>query len=309
MTMRESIHPLELKAAYDAGENLMALIRERSGADGNDEGAIELSYDLQSGSYAAFADTPEGRDFKVRVGQALAEVIGKLGPVTSLLEAGVGEGTTLWHTVRSLDRRPEHIHGFDLCWSRIAFARAWWARQTESPRVSLGVASLTEIPYADESFDVVFTAHAIEPNRGAEAAILSELFRVARRFVVLVEPAYETAGAEARARMDAMGYCRDLPGTAKALGIEVVSSEPFEGPSTTLNPAAVTILRKDSQAPPVVPEYACPAYRTPLDRLEDCFFSPDSMRAYPILAGIPCLRSSHAIIASKRLDPAVLAGI
>jgi uncharacterized protein YbaR (Trm112 family) len=43
----------------------------------------------------------------------------------------------------------------------------------------------------------------------------------------------------------------------------------------------------------------CPAYRTPVQRMKDCYYSERSMRAYPILGGIPCLRSSNAIIACK----------
>ena len=57
----------------------------------------------------------------------------------------------------------------------------------------------------------MLTIHPIEPNRGREEAILSELLRVARRALVMIEPSYETASAEARARMERLGYVRGLP--------------------------------------------------------------------------------------------------
>lgn len=44
-------------------------------------------------------------------------------------------------------------------------------------------------------------SHALEPNCGKEEEALRKCLRVARKAVVLVEPVYELASAEAQARM------------------------------------------------------------------------------------------------------------
>jgi uncharacterized protein YbaR (Trm112 family) len=215
----------------------------------------------------------------------------------------VGEATTLWHVLNEMPQpAPTHIHGFDLCWSRVACGAAWFSRQTPQFEATLTSASLLELPYADNSFDVVYTAHAIEPNRDREEAILSELHRVTSRFLVLLEPDYEHATPQAQARMNEHRYCRGLAEKSRALGFNVVRHEPFAGSTTPLNPTALIVIAKQEAAPPAEPKFACPRFRTPMQRLADCFYSPRSMRAYPIIRGIPCLRSELGIVASKLSD-------
>lgn len=297
------IKPWDLKSEFENGRNVMQLLRDNAQAQLNDERTIELSYDLQSGSYIRWADSPEGREQKRTFARHANEVFASLGPCQSLLEAGVGEATTLWHVVNEMPGpAPSYIHGFDLCWSRLACGAAWLSRQSPPFAVTLSSASLLELPYADNSFDLVYTAHAIEPNRDREEAILTELHRVASRFLVLLEPGYEHATPEARARMDEHRYCRGLAEKARSLGFRVVRHEPFAGSSTTMNPTSLTVIAKNESAPFARPSFACPRYRTPMHRLADCFYSPRSMRAYPIIHGIPCLRSELGIVASKLGD-------
>lgn len=295
----DSIKPWELKAAYDQGRNIMQMVRESAQAQLNDERTIELSYDLQSGSYIRHVENPRGRAQRHDFGRHLLDVLKGLGPVGSLLEAGVGEATTLWHLLDQMPEVPAHVHGFDLCWSRVACGAAWLAKQSPRFDVTLATASLLELPYGDNSFDVIYTAHAIEPNHGREEAILTELHRVANRYLVLLEPAYELASDEARARMEHHGYCRGLPEIARRLGFNVVRHELFAGTSTPLNPTALLVIAKNPEAASAAPRFACPTYRTPMRQMQGCYYSEKSMRAYPVIAGIPCLRGSAGIVASK----------
>src|SRR5208283_2840477 len=116
--------------------------------------------------------------------------------------------------------------GFDLSWSRVAFAKCWLQRQGITKAV-LCTGNLLHIPFADNSIDIVYTSHSIESNIGKEEPILRELFRVARKFLILLEPGYELANPEAKKRMDSHGYCRNLPGTAAALGYDVLEHKLF----------------------------------------------------------------------------------
>lgn len=294
--------PGDLKKSYLKGHNLMKLLRKRNGLQGNDEQTIELSYDIQSGAYIRHAETVSGSEQRRNFGSHLVEVLKSLGPVGSLLEAGVGEATTLWHTLMQMETIPQHVHGFDLSWSRAACASRWLGEQHPHFSVTLCIASLRAIPYLNNSFDVIYTAHAIEPNGGQERDILSELYRVANRYLVLLEPAYEFAPAELRARMDEHGYCRGLAATARALGYDVTRHEPFSGSGTPNNPTSLVIIAKNPAAAPATPYFACPSHGTSLQHYGDCLFSDESMLAYPVLRGIPCLRRELGIIASKLTD-------
>lgn len=300
--MSSSITPWQLKSAYEQGQNLMKMLRAESGSSLNDERMIELSYDLQAGSYVgALKDTTLLEHKRHYCGHAAA-VINSLGPVTSLLDCGMGEGNMLWLMLSQLKQLPQHIHGFDLCWSRMAVARRWLSEQSPQFDVQIATGSLTEIPYMDSSVDVVWTNHSIEPNRGREAAILKELHRVCSRYVVMLEPAYELASDEARLRMDEHGYCRNLRGTAEELGFKIHRHEIFSGNRNPRNPTGLLILAKDENAAPAVPRRCCPAYKKELTEMADCWYSPESLRAYPILNGIPCLKTSQSIVASRLTD-------
>lgn len=295
-----SVSPQELRTAWERGENLMALLRSRGDSAENDERMIELSYDLQAGSYVEILENNEEvRQKKVEYAAHIAAVIQETGPCHSLLEAGVGEATTFKYVLDQMSPRPAIAHGFDLCWSRIAVARRFLGAGWPETELTLSAARLSSVPYRDNSFDVVFTSHAIEPNRGKESEILKELYRVASRYLVLNEPAYELSSPEIRARMDEHSYARDLPGHAERLGMKVIAHRLLIPSRVSRNPTALTLIEKNPSAPAATPAMACPEYRTPLKRLDGCYYSPEAMRAYPIIAGIPVLRSEHAVVASR----------
>lgn len=284
----------ELRERYAKGENISAHLRSERGAAGNTREIIEVTYDLQAGSYIAAMQDAAHAAYKRDYCKALAETILSLCVPTSILEAGVGEATTLAGLLPHLPAI--NAHGFDLSWSRVAYASRWLEQQQQ--RAALCTGDLVHIPFANESIDIVYTSHSIEPNAGNEKPILQELYRVARRFVVLLEPGYELAGEDARRRMDQHGYCRDLPGVASSLGHDVLEHRLFQVSASPLNPTALTVIRKNSSANPPNYVLACPRYGTTLQEIGGMLYSAEAAAVYPVLGGIPCLRIENGILAS-----------
>lgn len=295
------MHPQELRTAFQQGANISALLRARAPGGLPSEETIEVAYDLQAGGYIRALKRPDLWAHKERYGKKIAAVLAGLGQVDSLLEAGIGEATSLSFVLEAMAQPPQAVHGFDLAWSRVDCARHWLASRGRGD-VFLSVARLSQIPYRANSFDVVLTSHALEPNRGQEAALLSELYRVTSRYLVLLEPAYELADDAARARMDHHGYCRGLPDAARALGFKVLRHELWDECFNPMNPTALTIIEKTPYAAPASPALACPCFGDELELQHDAYYSPASMRAYPIIRGIPCLRPEKAVVASRFLD-------
>jgi SAM-dependent methyltransferase len=291
------MNPSELKAAYERGENIIALLRKKFGSLINTEEFIEISYDLQAGSYISAMEDPVYAAIVQNYAGEIARILRTYGAPTSLLEAGVGEATTMARVLKAYGCQGIEAHGFDLSWSRIHRAKVWLARE-RLPEVTLCTASLEKVPYADNSFDVVYTSHSIEPNGGREAEIIAELYRVASRYLILLEPAYELATREAQARMAQHGYCRDLCGHAERLGLKVIAHQLFPVIQNPLNPTGLSIIEKGSTRTASQPKFQCPKYQTPLMRYEQVYYSPGGFTVYPIIAGIPCLRVENAITAS-----------
>lgn len=292
------ITPAIVKKIYDDGLNVLQYLRESD--ETNSINMIELSYDLQAGSYISAMNNPQIKEYKNIYACELVKVINSLGNFNSILEAGVGEATTFGEVLSNINNNIES-YGFDLSWSRVAYAKRW----LESLNIKnnmLCVGELLNIPFSSHSIDIVYTSHSIEPNRGRESEILKELFRVTRKYLILLEPAYELASDEARARMDTHGYCRNLKVEAENLGYKVITHELFSISVNPLNPTAITIIEKLTDAKQPGHVLACPQYHTELKFHENVFFSQSAMSIYPVVGGIPCLRKENAIIASKFED-------
>ena len=291
----------ELKKLYEAGINITTHLKTN---DSNSLSAIEVAYDLQAGSYTEFA-VKNSEDLRLYVSN-IAEILSphlKMGD--RILDCGTGEMTTLTGVANHAFPLDAKVFCLDLSLSRILWGVKYcdqFMRDDIRQQLCPFTADIGNIPMHDNSMDVVWTSHALEPNYQRESLILSEIFRVAARKVVLFEPSYEANSEEGRSRMERLGYVRDLPKHIEQQGGTLSSVVRLENISNPLNPTHAyiidppkgSVLKRDrSQS-----VFACPVSKTPLELHDDCFYGEKSLLAYPIVAGIPILRKDHAIIAS-----------
>ena len=136
--------PRQLKRLDDEGENISRLMRREAGSTQNSEHIIEVSYDLQAGSYVASLKDTAMAKHKLDYTIELASRIRSLSHPTSILEAGVGEATTLSGVVKNLGFSHIHSYGFDLSWSRIRHAIQGRDSPSEEVRARGYMGGLTE---------------------------------------------------------------------------------------------------------------------------------------------------------------------
>ena len=157
-----------------------------------------------------------------------------------MLEVGAGEATTLAGVLAELSG-VRQAYGFDISWSRINVANEWLREQSQVAELFVG--DLLNIPLADNSIDVIYSSHSLEPNGGREEEAIAECLRVARRSVVLIEPLYELASQEAQTRMRHHGYVRGLRKQQNDCA-EVIAWRLLDYVPTPLNPSGVLVFVK-----------------------------------------------------------------
>jgi ubiquinone/menaquinone biosynthesis C-methylase UbiE len=282
----------KIKEHYSRGENILEFLKMQ-GNGGNDSESIMISYDFQAGSYTKFAS--QNVKYLDEYTDAILSIFSGLTNFDSIMEVGVGEATLMNPLMSKLDPHNKiQKFGFDISWSRTRYALQ--NSQIAASAINLFVADLFEIPLPDNSIDIVYTSHSLEPNGGKEKQALKELHRVAKKYIVLLEPDFQNASVEAKERMTCHGYVRNLAVHAQKLNFEVIINRPFDIFINPLNPTGLTVIKKEFLDHVRRPGFVCPITKSPLSRANNVYFSETSGLIYPVIDQIPCLLSSSAIL-------------
>ena len=288
----------KIKEIHLENKNIIKYLKEIDGRTNNSIEDIMISYDFQAGSYTkAYKKDPKQKE---NFCSCLANIINNLEDCNSILEVGVGEGTTLGPLFKKVEKELSKWYGFDISWSRIKYANKF-LKETGINNVCLFTGDLFSTPLKDNSIDIVYTAHSIEPNGGKEKEALEELYRITNKYLILLEPSYEFACEEGRRRMEYHGYVKNLYSTAKENGYDIIEHRLFDVSANPLNPTGLIIIRKKPEKKSKRP-LCCPVTITYLIKKDNVFFSEESFLVYPIIEEIPCLLPQNAIIATKFLD-------
>lgn len=110
--------------------------------------------------------------------KTLAKEVKKLG-VNSILDAGAGEGFTLEYL--RLQEIGKTYEGIDFLQKAVEIGTK------VHPQIKLKKASIYELPYNDNSFDLVLSTEVLEHLEEPKKA-LKEIFRVSSKYVLLSVP-------------------------------------------------------------------------------------------------------------------------
>ena len=158
---------------------------------------------------------------------------------TSVLEIGCGDGNNIALLREALPNA--RLVGCDVSEGRIEFARKFHAEQGLD--AEFVVADATKLPFADQSFDVVFSVYCLEHLPAEFQSAVRHMLRVARHRVILIEPIPEYFGPLQRLYAFATDYVRGVPQFLEREGIDVESVEILGSAGNPLNLGAMITLR------------------------------------------------------------------
>ena len=297
----QDINIIELKNAFKKGNNVTQYLKEKLGVKYNTTEIIELAYDLQAGSYQEFV-----KKNKVAFNFFMAEVSSIMSNyVTSgftLLDAGCGELTSLSAIVKILKNKPKKVFAYDLSWSRI-YSGLKYMRNTlkdEYNIVSPFVAYTQEIPLPSKSIDVTMSIHSLEPNGKQLDILLEELFRVTKSILILTEPSYELNSQKNKARMEKLGYIKNIPSEVKKLGGKIIEMIPIKNSMNKNNLSAAYIIEPSKSTifikKPKLINFSFPGTDNKMKKIDNFYFSKDYSSSFPILKNIPILKTKNIIV-------------
>lgn len=263
----------------------------------SDTSWIEGEYDKAAGWYVSKGTYPPIIKHYDEYAKALAKEIKYFSDnPKSIMEAGVGESSTLSILLQKIESIPDLVSAFDVSWSKIAYSRLVLKKHN----VDLFVGDLTGIALPDNSIEVVYTSHAIESNRGKEKIILEELYRVSSKYIILLEPIYELGDRKMKKHMRHYNYIRGLKKICKKLKYNVVKYGLFSSSLSKTNKTGIIVIEKNASSGKYF--YQCPKTGCRLSRAKSHLYSSEADGVYPMLDGIPMLKSSNFILASKFSD-------
>ena len=294
---------IELKACYQRGENISEKLRRDSGIHFNTPEFIEIAYDLQAGSYISYVRNDSGQS--QRYASELAALLDlHMTGCRSLLDVGSGELTSISRVLMAMENPPEQTFACDISWSRIHTGQQFAAdvMGDSSGCLTTFVADMEQLPLATGAVDCVTSSHALEPNGNNLDALLKELVRVARKRLVLFEPCYEINSEDGKARMDRLGYIRGMEEALTRAGASLKAMIPLNNVANPLNPTVCFVADVPEKKDVGITTFTVPGTDYPLMSSDGVMFSAETGYAFPVLRGIPVLRSNAAILASAMAE-------
>ena len=147
----------------------------------------------------------------------------------SILEVGSGELTLLVEVlsrIKDKDKKINQVAALDLSLNRLLVGK----KLIDDKNIKIDFmakANAEKIPYKSNSFDFVFTSHCLEQVPHLFKNILDELIRVTRKYVVLIEPSYESGTEESKNYLLKKGYIRLSDKLLKNTGYNLIFRKGF----------------------------------------------------------------------------------
>lgn len=219
----------------------------------------------------------------------------------SLLEVGAGELTLVAAIIKNLKKYfLDYTGALDLSLNRLIAGNEFIKKQNLNiDFVVNGDAS--NLPFPDNSFDIVYTSHCLEQVPHLFLKAVNECSRVAKKYVVLIEPSYELGSEVTKNHIYKKGYIKITSKLLKKLELSIVFRKilPIK---IFHNGSEIIILKKDGNKKEDLKkvQFLCPSCKSFLIKNEKKLICKNENCYFDIISEIPKLTISDKKKYEKR---------
>lgn len=163
--------------------------------------------------------------------------------LNSILEVGAGELVTLDEFLKKIKKKPKKVGAIDISLKRLADGKKNFIKTNRKINF-LARADASQLPFPDNSFDMVYTVHVIEQVPSLYLKIVKELVRVSSNIIILIEPSYEFGSNSSKKNIFKKGYTQIKDSDFNRLDYKLIYRDIMELRSY-INGSEIVILKKN----------------------------------------------------------------
>lgn len=278
-----------LKKLYLNNININQYLRKKTNL--SEKNIIKLAYDIQSGTYI--------KNFKsLKSKRLLSQVIKEINSTSfkSLMDFGCGELTNFFTLINNIKNKNKNFIAYDLSFSRILAGKKFLKKNKKfnnnKINLKLFCNDTIKIPLPDNSIDIITSCHALEPNKKNANKILNELWRIAKKKLILLEPNDKLADNFIKQRLKKHNYVQDLEKKIKKITLRYkIVHNKFN--NNIMNPASVFILNKNSNKRNKFNFLNPKDSKDILKKNTNFYYSKKTGQIFPIIDGILILNKNE----------------
>ena len=287
-----------LKRLYKRNININQFLRKKTNL--SEKSIIKISYDLQSGSYIRsynYMNSLKNLNFMIKEINSTK--------FKSLLDFGCGELTNFYTLMKNIKTSKKVFYANDYSFNRIFLGKKFLNKKKLSINLTCFANDTIKIPLPDNSIDIVTTVHAIEPNKYDANKILMELWRIAKKKLILLEPNNELTNEmpsylkkKINQRLKKNNYTLNLEEKIKNITTDyrIIKSNNHFNP---LNPSSLFIIEKNSQKSSKLNFLNPDNNNDKLKKNLSFYFSEKTGRIFPIIKNIVLFNKNEIFINNK----------
>lgn len=283
------------KNIYSKNINIIKFLRANSKLKEKD--IIKISYDLQAGSYIKIYNYRKSKEI-------LDPLINEINnnKFHSLLDFGCGDLTTLYTILKNIDCKKKVFYAYDFSFTRIWAGKKFLKKKNITIDLTCFSNNSYKIPLPNNSIDIIITSHAIEPNKNNASKVLSEIFRVAKKKIIMLEPNNnlfhlynDSIKKKLQKRFKYHNYVFNLENKIKKLtnNYKIIYKQKH---FNELNPASIFVINKDEKQSSKI------LFNNPnndndiLEKNNNFYFSKISGEIFPIIDNIVVFNKNEIFI-------------